>query len=61
MQLSKREKELFERTVYWAVKYNFCNPEVGMGPSIKMITQREAKSLSFDIDDIISDKLDKII
>lgn len=48
--LTNREMELFRRLVYLAKAYDDSNPEVGMGPSIEMIAEREAAKLSFEID-----------
>jgi len=49
--LTNREMELFRCIVILARRLDDCNPEVGLGPSIETIAQREADCLSFEIDE----------
>lgn len=47
--LSAREMELFHVALNYAVALDHCNPDVGMGPSRRMIADRIAARLSFDV------------
>ena len=49
--LTAKEMELFRRVVRLAKHLDDCNPDVGMGPSIRTIAEREAARLSFEIDE----------
>ena len=49
--LSLREMELFSRVVELSKRLDECNPEVGLGPSLKTIADLEEARLSFRIDE----------
>ncbi len=52
--LTDRESELFHAAILLAVRLDRCNPEVGMGPSPKLLAEQVASGLSFKVgeDDI---------
>lgn len=49
--LSNREMELFRHLLLWRKAYQDSNPDVGMGPSLKMLAEELVKYLSFEIDE----------
>lgn len=53
--LTEREMLLFQKALFYRARLNHCNPDVGMGPTIRMLAEQVVLSLPFDIK---SDDLD---